>query len=193
MKLHKRQLRNKQDLDRQMALEILIKGINGDPALSERARKRVEELLELAQRAEMLDTQNHARERDAVLDRINQKLCRYRWSPQLQKAGRLPGLNLDFEFHAALEEAYENSCVWWIAELVRQRNILRLRRCAECSRWLWAVREHQTHCSGNCRKKHATHSPVFKEKRRLYMLKYRRDEKEQSAAALARLRSDKRK
>lgn len=193
MKLQKRQLRNKRDLDRQMALEILVQGLNGDASLSERARKRMEELLEMTQRAEMLDTQNHAKERDAVLDQINQKLCRYRWSPQLQKAGGLPGLNLAFEFHAALEEGYENSCVWWIAELVRQRNVLRLRRCAECQRWFWAVRDHQRHCGENCRKKHATHSPVFKEKRRLYMVKYRRDEKELSAAALARLRSDKRK
>jgi DNA-binding GntR family transcriptional regulator len=183
----------RQDLDRLMTLEILVQSLNGEWSLSQKARKRVEKLLEMAQRAEMLDIQNRANERDGILDQINQRLCRYRWSPQLQKAGRLPGLNLDFEFHAALEEAYENSCVWWIAELVRQRNILRLRRCAECGRWLWAVKDHQKHCSDDCRKKHATHSPLFKEKRRLYMVKYRRDEKERSAAALLRVSKKKHK
>lgn len=198
--LQKRQLRIKRELNRLTAEETLVACLNGDSAdsrktmgLSEEARQRVAKLLEMAQGAARLDLESQADECEEVLERINGDLCRYRWSPELKRNHRFPGLAVSYDYGEAFDDFLENMCVWWITELLRQQNIFRVRRCAECGRWFWAVRDHQKHCDENCRKKHATHSPVFKEKRRLYMVKYRRDEKTRSAAALARVRGNKRK
>lgn len=189
MKLQKRQLRFEQELTRLTTQEILIQALNGDASLSAKSRKRVSDLVELTQRAVILDSQSHSKERAETLEQINQKLRRYRWSPELEKLGGLPGLNLTYWHDAdTLEERSENWCIQWITELVRRRNILRVRRCAECGRWLWAIKEHQTHCSANCRQKHASHRPDFKEQRRLYMIGYRVREKEQAERAKQRAR-----
>jgi hypothetical protein len=192
MKSHKRELRKTIQLTCLATEEVLIESLNGDASLSVKARERLTSLIALIQQAESLDARSADQERENLVAQINRKLVRYRWSPEMENRLQEPALSLTFSYHTkTLEEQHENWCVRWIAELVRQRGILRVRRCAECRRWLWAVRDHQKHCSENCRKQHASRSPIFKEKRRLYMAKYRRDEKARSAAALARARKGK--
>ena len=48
-----------------------------------------------------------------------------------------------------------------------------------CSRWIFAVTEHQRFCGEQCRKHYAAQSPEFKTKRRIYMKeRYRPQQKE---------------
>jgi hypothetical protein len=184
----KRQLRKREQLERFSTEEVLIQSLNGDGSLSAKTRERLASLIAMIQSAESLDAES-ANERESILERLEKTLLRYRWSPKFESGSHESSLNPAFSYHAkTLEEQHENWCVWWITELVRQRNILRVRPCVECGRWLWAVRDHQRHCSDTCRKKHASHNPTFKEKRRLYMRKHRQDEKVRSAAMLARVR-----
>jgi hypothetical protein len=99
-----------------------------------------------------------------------------------------PGTDFQVYFNVSpdnLDAGWENNAVLTTTLLVQQGLLVRVRRCSECARWFYAVVDHQKHCSDNCRKRNSSHSLVFKEKRRLYMAKRRREEKEQSAAPLA--------
>jgi hypothetical protein len=61
--------------------------------------------------------------------------------------------------------------------------IHRFRRCRQCRNWFFAATEHQKFCDEACRKRHASYSADFKDKRRRYMRKYRRDEKRRDKLA----------
>jgi hypothetical protein len=61
----------------------------------------------------------------------------------------------------------------------------RIRRCRlqECRQWFFAVTDHQKYCGDRCRKRDAAHGESFKEKRRIYMRKYRVEEAERNERA----------
>jgi hypothetical protein len=54
----------------------------------------------------------------------------------------------------------------------------RIRRChrLQCRKWFFAKTDHQKYCGDNCRQRDAAQGDSFKEKRRIYMKKYRREE-----------------
>jgi len=73
--------------------------------------------------------------------------------------------------------------VQWIVQNVSA--VHRIRRChrSQCREWFFGVTDHQKYCDGSCRKLDAEQGDAFKEKRRLYMRKYRDDELEREARA----------
>ncbi len=64
-----------------------------------------------------------------------------------------------------------------ILQLIRDRAILNIRKCQQCTKWYFARFSHQEYCSTSCRVKHLTGTEAFKEKRRIYMRKNYADHK----------------
>ena len=145
--------------------------------------KRVERLIKLLQQANSLpespDGKSY-RQRERLIGELNSLSQRYKWSPAYRASDK--GLSLFWHFPDP--ENWEDLAVWWIRQLVENHTIHRLRRCSQCqARWFYAATEHQRFCGEKCRKKHASESPLFKEKRRRYMAEvYRPRVKEQIAA-----------
>lgn len=78
------------------------------------------------------------------------------------------------------DESYLTECklVNYSLELTERGSINRLRTCRECRKWFYAMTGHQKNCSQACRQRFASHDRFFKERRRDYMQKYRREERE---------------
>jgi hypothetical protein len=72
----------------------------------------------------------------------------------------------------------ETRLINYLLSLAERGSIDRLRTCRECHKWFYAMTDHQKNCSEACRQRFASHNPSFKEKRRQYMLSYRRQERE---------------
>jgi len=60
-------------------------------------------------------------------------------------------------------------------------SIQRLRTCENCKRWYYAATDHQVFCVPRCRQQSFAQSEEFKEKRKLYMRKRRRQDAEREA------------
>jgi len=56
-----------------------------------------------------------------------------------------------------------------ILKLTEVGDLTRLRRCAQCQKWLYARFRHQTFCSTKCQQKNYTQTEEWKEHRRRYM------------------------
>jgi len=78
---------------------------------------------------------------------------------------------------------WENWSVHWLFGHVEKQIMDRFRRCNSCNSWFYAGTDRQAFCSETCRKKHFSRSTEFKEKRRKYMIKYRRDERKREERA----------
>jgi hypothetical protein len=85
------------------------------------------------------------------------------------------------------DDFWEHTAVYWLLKFLdgpvyyanAQNGLTRFRRCAACSRWIFAVTDHQRFCGEQCRKHYAARSPEFKTKRRIYMKeRYRPQQKE---------------
>ena len=169
-----------------VAKAIVLAGLNAERAtraavrtsVSFKDRERVARLIHLLQRAHSLlqtPTETSRRECEGLLGELNSLSRRYRWSPGYQIFET--GLSLSWQFPDP--ENWEDISVWWIRRLVETHAIHRLRCCLQCQRWFYAATEHQRFCVEKCRKKHASESPIFKEKRRRYMAEvYRPIERE---------------
>ena len=59
-----------------------------------------------------------------------------------------------------------------ILKLTEIGDLTRLRRCAECQKWLFARFRHQTFCSTKCQQRNYTQSDGWKVHRRAYMRRY---------------------
>jgi hypothetical protein len=118
-----------------------------------------------------------------ILQRVNFQLRKSRWSLLLQIFNG-PELNRIWEFHEDPNlQNLEYSIYFLLDYYLPAEELDRFRRCDECGRWFFAVTAHQRYCSEKCRSRHISHSAEFKEKRRRYMKRYRRDEKQRDLAA----------
>jgi hypothetical protein len=146
-------------------------------SMSFKAGERVSRLIALFQRAHALlqtATEKSRKECEGLVDELNSLSQRYKWSPAYLVSET--GLCLTWQFPDP--ENWEDISVAWIRRLVETHAIHKLRQCLHCQVWFYAVTEHQRFCAENCRKKHASKSAVFKEKRRRYMAEvYRPREK----------------
>jgi len=107
--------------------------------------------------------------------RANEILSACQWSPRV---ARPPNEPYSFTWSARTARSdWENNFVLFVLNLRARGDISRIRSCRNCEHWFYAVTNHQTHCGDRCRQHFHSTSAVFKEKRRLYMKKYRRLEK----------------
>jgi hypothetical protein len=186
------------EMERQADREVIAL-LNSKP---DPVTKRVTRLVELCRDAIQLTeriTQSPAHrtseevalrnERHAVSVELNSRLSKYRWSPVI-----LNSMTVDSYFHIhfvagpnpVLAENdlntpssaafLEHKAVEWIVGNIGA--VHRIRRChfPRCRKWFFAKTDHQKYCGDNCRQRDASQGESFKEKRRIYMRKYRRDE-----------------
>jgi hypothetical protein len=136
---------------------------------------------------------------DALLNRTNCLLQRYRSVPVLQPPffdiDEFTGLRLNWELDRGGKwKTWENQAVQLISDVIARKEFHRIRKCRNCSNWFYGQTDHQVHCGDKCRKEFATRNPAFKEKRRLYMRKHRQEGKarqEWAKAAARKLLLDK--
>jgi len=130
-------------------------------------------------------------ERYAVSVELNSRLSKYRWSPVVMNSmtvnsyfhihfvsGRNPILTEDAWNAPRSKASLEHEAVDWIVKNIGA--VHRIRRChrSQCRKWFFAVTDHQKYCGNNCRQGDAAQGESFKEKRREYMRKYRKEESE---------------
>lgn len=122
---------------------------------------------------------------ERILDRVNANLNRLRTREGVMLAADTRGMRLirwnPFDYKNFFTTGY----MYLVLGLLDSRNLHRLRRCQrkKCRRWFFGQTDWQKYCSRNCRQLEAAHGEAFKEKRRLYMRKYRRNEIEQGLRA----------
>ena len=140
-------------------------------------------------RFERPELQNLNAELEHTLAELHRCTSRYRWYPCVRHPDYgFPTLLIEEHWHFRNNsDSWENFSIRTLTD----RNgswIDRIRRCKTCDKWFLAIVEHQTHCTDNCRKKRASTSEEFKERRRIYMQEYRRREKETDALAQVQAR-----
>jgi len=116
---------------------------------------------------------------EQLVRRVNARLRCYPQFPGIMLFADERGLRLAECQQISTENYLEQGCVRGVLGLLEQETFHRLRLCllSECRRWFFAAIDHQKYCSGNCRQRHAAQGEAFKEKRRLYMRRRRREEK----------------
>jgi hypothetical protein len=121
-----------------------------------------------------------------ALGELANRIDRYRWRSTI--LGDFDGFREAFESNYDLEgwAYWEYEVVRILLNMIKQPGALSLfRRCKECSQWFEAATNHQRFCSDSCRKQHASRSPEFREKRRIYMREtYRPREKRSQQKSL---------
>ncbi len=130
---------------------------------------------------------------NSVLTKLNALAKRYRWHPVIRHMGYEMGGEIAFDIidHWDVKDPrreWETRSIWWLCGH-GGKWIDFFRQCRDCSRWFFALAEHQSYCGNACRQRHASCSDEFKQRRRLYMQAYRQAEKqrERRAKALARI------
>jgi hypothetical protein len=122
----------------------------------------------------------------AVLE-LNIGLGRYKWHPNVSGSmGAESHFKIIFEMvGVAFDQtvAMEQFAVQWIVEHVDAVRKVRRCRVQQCRKWFYAKTDHQKYCGDTCRKKEASQGEFFKEQRRVYMKKYRREESARDARA----------
>jgi hypothetical protein len=123
-----------------------------------------------------------------LLRELQTLLIRYQWRPTVEDrlytslGHRMLWDRMD---SAGIKE---NIAVQFLLEqidgLSGPARILRFRKCRECARWFYAVKDTQIYCQESCRKRDHSHDESFKKKRRNYMKKYRSEEAERDARAM---------
>ena len=122
--------------------------------------------------------------------RANTVLSRYHWSPRVSGYPNADG----FAWSARTAQSdWENMFVFWVVKKRASGEISLIRSCRNCGHWFYAITYHQTHCSDRCRQHFHSKDQHFKEKRRLYMSKYRAVQRARRLRAVERARlADKR-
>lgn len=100
---------------------------------------------------------------------VNEELRRYAFRPSLTLQGENKIGSIRKWRFVYYEFLYSALC------LAEQGHLLRLRRCNQCQRWLFARFSTQSVCSKNCRQKKYRASPTVKRRRRDYMRDYMRE------------------
>jgi len=121
---------------------------------------------------------------------VNRVLSHYRWSPRMS-IGRGYYFRRENEIRNT-NTANNKECqaVDWLLRDAELGHLYRYKVCPECRKWFYTLTDHQRFCSDSCRKRYATHSAEYKGKRREYMKKYRREQKERDSAVLFSARNE---
>ncbi len=202
MNSHMRKLRPKLEQRRQIALVLssspygLLEPLNRVPQ-----SKRTQKLLELVRTLQEIErieatfaeverqlsqepnyaTVGPERAPSHMYARANEILSACHWSPRVAPPPNEPH---SFTWNARTAQSHwENMFVSWVLNLRAHGDISLIRSCRNCRQWFYAVTNHQTHCSDRCRQHFHSRDKSFKEKRRLYMRRYRKDEKSRNSAA----------
>jgi hypothetical protein len=119
-----------------------------------------------------------------VLTELNSLARRYRWHPFIRHMGfEMTSFDVTESWEGrGTDRTWETRAIWWLCGN-RAKWIDYFRQCRDCKRWFFALVEHQSYCGDRCRKRHASQSEEFKEKRRSYMRTYRRAEGERDRHA----------
>ena len=128
-----------------------------------------------------------------VLWETNLLLMRYTWAPVIRMDWDLQFKDTrETEWNSKSEADYhEKLAVWLFTRDIEEGTIDRYRHCDECAKWFYALTDHQRFCSDACRKKYASGSDEYRSKRRKYMRRYRRDQKELNVAAVRTAKKEK--
>ena len=111
----------------------------------------------------------------------NDILSACQWSPRVSPP---PNESHSFTWNARTHESdWENKFVLWILNLRARGDLSLVRSCRNCGTWFYAVTNHQTNCTDRCRQQFHSKDNTFREKRRLYMRRYREIEKARSLVA----------
>src|SRR5487761_1048717 len=172
-----------------MVIQLLnMKGNTGTKRVAEvvEACQLVSRLMESIKFASSPKSERHVQANDAIAS-LNAHLGRYKWHPSVlgwmgvESHFRVLYLIVGKSNDAAL--ALEHYAIDWIVNHVDV--VSRIRRChlQQCRKWFFAKTDHQKYCGDNCRQRDASQGESFKEKRRLYMKKYRSEEAERDARA----------
>ena len=159
------------------------------------ACRRVSQLMESIKASSAPNGKQSAEVYNALND-INSRLSTYQWLPGvLGFMGAASHFKVQFMIVGKSNDtalALEHYAIQWIVDHIDA--VHRIRRChrLQCRKWFFAVTEHQKYCGDNCRQRDASQGESFKEKRRIYMKKYRSEEAERDALA-KRLAKGKRK
>lgn len=157
------------------------------PPYSKRTKELIEllrllkkiEVVELHREPKRLGSQKRVErlsdtERD-LYKSANRILSGCHWTPRVSAN---PDATHRFYWDARTEETdWENGFVHWLLGIRAAREICLIRNCRSCERWFYAITSHQVYCSDQCRQQFHAKSENFKERRRLYMRKFRQAEK----------------
>lgn len=120
---------------------------------------------------------------------VNRLLSHYNWTPTLRAhyAYLYPSTNLGSQTDADL---WENWAVAWLFDVrnVGGPPIFRIRCCAHCQRWFYALTNHAIYCRPKCRVGAYNKTPEGRAKHAMSQKVSRERIREQELAALARLK-----
>jgi hypothetical protein len=150
------------------------------------ACRRVNQLMESIKASSGPNSKQSVEVKNA-LNEINTRLSAYQWHPGVfgfmgaESHFKVRYIIVGKSNDAAL--ACEHYAIQWIVDHVDV--VHRIRRCQfpQCRKWFFAKTDHQKYCGDNCRQRDASRGESFKEKRRVYMKKYRREEAARDARA----------
>jgi hypothetical protein len=102
----------------------------------------------------------------------NGALMRYQQYPQIVPDLESGRLTTEMAFSGG--DFWENKAIEEILWLLKKGQLFRLRQCPSCRNWFYAKRRDQQFCKTACLQKEHSQSEAFKNKRKLYMRKYRK-------------------
>jgi hypothetical protein len=174
---------------------IVVASLNSKPnERTERVIGLIESCHRISQMIEAIKTsgggsssEQNAQVSSAVVD-LNRRLGKYKWHPYV--SGSMSAES-HFRIHYSIvsvafdqEVGIEHFAVQWIVENVDAVHKIRRCRVQKCRKWFYAKTDHQKYCGETCRKKDASQGESFKEHRRVYMKRYRKEEAARDARAM---------
>ena len=181
------------------AYRLFIGRLNGMPNAN---TQRVVEVIEACHLvSQLMETIKSSPAPDAMrrmeagraIANLNALLLRYKWHTHIMGC---MGSESHFRIQHGIvgefndpESAVEHLAIQWIMEHLDAVHCIRRCKRQECREWFFAAKDKQKYCSGkNCRQKAAPKGEEHKEKRRLYMRDYRRQQAERDAQAKQHVR-----
>lgn len=118
-----------------------------------------------------------SREFDRARREVRKELSRHRMFPDLgfvtNPKSPSKGNKLMFQWNCGNKE--ESEAVLQIVLLGGEGLLSRVRRCLKCQRWFYARFKHKLFCGTPCQQSYYRESPEWREGRRKYMRRYRRN------------------
>ena len=129
-----------------------------------------------------------------VLTELNRLLRKYKWYPTVRHMGfESTAFDITEDWPTRSEHgknSWEDFAIWWLCNSRNIRWVDFFRRCLDCNVWFFASAQHQVYCSDGCRKRYASKSDDFKQRRARYMQKYRNREKQLDERAKSSVRTN---